>query len=171
MRVPIRKAGKYVHQKIDPTITEGKFLELKKELEILKKKKLQAMDDVSRLAELGDFSENAAYQFAKGRLRGINSAIERIQKQIDHAEIIPQKPTDTVQLGHKVTVEVNGKQKTFQILGSTEVNPDRGIISQHSPIGSALLGHEEGDVVIIKLVGKEVEYKILKIEYKDRSKD
>lgn len=165
MRVPYRKPGKYSQMKQDPLLTERKFCELKKDLERLKKIQPQAAAEVSRLAELGDFSENAEYQHAKGRLRGINNAIERLGHQLDHAEIIPdRRRSDVVEIGSMVTVLQDGKQKTFQILGSSETNPYRGIISHNSPIGAALVGHRAGDSVTVKLDHKEVEYKVVKVE-------
>ena len=84
---------------------------------------------------------------------------------MNHAVIIePQKQTNTVQLGHTVTIDSNKKQKSYLILGSSETNPEQGIISHNSPIGSALIGRKVGDFVKIKLANKEVEYKIIKIK-------
>lgn len=164
MQTPYRKPGKYANLKPDPLITKGKFDELKKELEKLKKAKPNAAAETARLADLGDFSENAGYQFAKGRLRGINRRILELENQLDHAQIIEtNKQTNTAALGHFVTVEVNGRQKIFQILGSAETDPTAGIISQHSPLGCALIGHAVGDKVKVKSGNKEIEYQILKI--------
>ncbi|OGH88130.1 MAG: hypothetical protein A3J93_00095 [Candidatus Magasanikbacteria bacterium RIFOXYC2_FULL_42_28] len=165
MQTPYRKPGKYANLKSDPLITKGKFDELQKELEKLKKAKPAAVAETARLADLGDFSENAGYQFAKGRLRGINRRILELESQLDHAEIIKtQQQTDTVEIGHSVTVEFNNKQKTFQILGSAETDPTTGIISQHSPLGVALIGSAVGDKVKVKSGDREIEYKIIKIE-------
>src|SRR3990167_4531594 len=115
MRVPYRKPGKFSQMKPDPMMTEEKFNELKKEQEKLKRIRPHAAADVARLAELGDFSENAEYQLAKGRLRGINNAIVRLENQINQAEIIKPQRTDTVQLGSTVTIESASGQKTYQI--------------------------------------------------------
>lgn len=166
MRVPYRKPLSFKQTKQDPYLTEGKFVELKNKLEHLKNiSQPQAAAEVRRLGEMGDFSENTAYQMAKGRLRGINSAILRIGNQLNHAIIIsPQEKTDSVQIGHCVTIEGAGQQKKYQILGSTETNPGGGIISHNSPIGAALLGRRVGETVKIKLASKEIEYKIINIE-------
>jgi transcription elongation factor GreA len=165
MRVPYRKPGIFSQIKNDPFLTEGKFDELKKDLERLKSTQPQAAADVSRLAELGDFSENAAYQFAKGRLRGINNAILRLEKQLQFATIIKlQEQKDTVQLGSTVTIQQGDTQKTYQILGSSETSPHQGVISHNSPLGAALMGHRVGEVVSIKVVGKEKEYRIVGIK-------
>lgn len=165
MQVPYRKPGKYALIPKDPTMTEEKFLELQKKLERLLASRPAAAKEVSRLAELGDFSENVEYQLAKGKLRGINQRILEIEKQLNTADII-QKPQQNqrVELGHMVTVESDGKQKQYTILGSSETNPAQGIISQNSPIGAVLLGHKVGETVKIVLAGKELKYQIMNIE-------
>ncbi|KKR20809.1 MAG: transcription elongation factor GreA, partial [Parcubacteria group bacterium GW2011_GWE2_39_37] len=147
-------------------LTEAKFNELKNKLERLKKySHPRAVEEVKRLAEMGDFSDNAAYSMAKGRLRGINQRILDIEDHLKRSLIItPLKDSTTVQLGHHVTVEVSGRQKTYLLLGSAETDPSKGIISHNSPIGSALIGRRVGDIIIIKTLSKDVEYKIVRIE-------
>jgi len=148
MQIPKRKPGKYAHVKKDPHITKVKFDEIKKKLEKLKDSHPVAVEEVRRLAELGDFSENAAYQMAKGRLRGINQRILELEDQINYAVIIePNKNSGVVQLGSTIIIDVNGREQSYQILGSSEASPVKGIISQNSPIGSALMGHRVGDEV------------------------
>jgi transcription elongation factor GreA len=166
MQVPKRKSGKYTNLKTDPHITQAKFDELKNILEKLKKvSRPRAIEESKRLAEMGDFSENAAYSMAKGRLRAINEQILELQDQLKNARIINlDKNIETVQLGHKVTIATEGKQKTYLILGSAETNPTKGIISHHSPIGSALMGRSIGDKVKIQQADKAVEYEIVNIE-------
>ena len=151
--------------KTDTMMTKEKFAELEKEVKHLKDIQPKAAAEVSRLAELGDFSENAEYQLAKGRLRGINDAIFRLGNQLKHAVIIkPEPKTGAVQLGSTVAVSVGGQRKTYQILGSAEADPRQGIISQNSPLGAALMGRRAGEKFTIKLAGKEAEYMVVKIE-------
>jgi len=166
MRVPIRKPGKYTHLKPDPNLTQEKFDELTEELNKLKKiVQPKLAKEVRRLAELGDLSENAAYQIAKGKLRGINQKITDLGNHLGTAKIIKiDKDVNTVQLGSKVTLEINGEKKFFQILGSSEVNLLKGIISHNSPIGSAIMGHKIGDVIDIVQKDRTINCKILNIE-------
>lgn len=165
MQVPTRKPGKYTNFKPDPHLTQEKFLELKNKLEKLKKfSRPTAAEEVRRLALMGDFSENAGYQLAKGRLRGINQRILDIEDHLKRAIIIKPHGSDRVRLGNKVTVEAAGKIKTYLILGSSETDPTRGVISHNSPIGSALIDRKVGDIIKINLANKVVEYKIVKIE-------
>lgn len=165
MQLPVRKPGKYTHLKPDQHLTRAKFNELKNKLEWLKFNRPRAAEEVKRLAAMGDFSENAAYQIAKGRLRGMNQKILELEDHLKRAVIIkPDKNSGLIQLGSQVTVINAGREKTYLILGSSETDPKRGIISSHSPIGSALLGKKIGDQLKIKLADRKVEYKIIRIE-------
>ena len=164
MRCPTRKPDKYLRGKSDPHITTAKFCDLKNKLEGLKKARPRVAEEVKRLASDGDFSENAAYQIAKGRLRGINQGIKETEDLLARAEIIEPADNGVVGLGNFVTVKSGGKNKTYQILGSTETDPAAGIISSSSPIGSALLGKRIGEKTMVKLKDKAIEYEIIKIE-------
>jgi transcription elongation factor GreA len=166
MQTPKRKPGKYTNQEKDPHITAEKFSELKNRLEKLKKNiRPKLIDEVKRLALLGDFSENAEYQIAKGKLRGINRKILEIEALLARAIIIkPNLNKKIVQLGNKVSIEIAGIKKTFLILGSEETDPLNGVISQNSPIGSAIIGREVGSIIKIHLKNKDIKCKITKIE-------
>lgn len=154
MQLPKRKPGKYSQIAPDHVMTQTKYEELERELEILKKKRSPAAKEVTRLAELGDFSENVEYQLAKGRLRGINSAILRLEYRINHADIIKQSNGSKIQIGSTVTIKTPKNKKTFTILGASETDPSKGIISHLSPLGSALLGHHAGDVIRVEKIGE-----------------
>ena len=166
MQLPYRKPSKFTHIKPDPNITKAKFKEFQDKLERLKTgSQPRAAAEVRRLAEMGDFSENAAYQIAKGKLRGINQRIMELQYMLEHADIIEGgSPEGRVELGSIVTVDIIGKQKIYQILGSAETDPATGIISHNSPLGQALLGKKVGDLVTVRLPDKTVEYKIIDLK-------
>jgi len=168
MQTPYRKYDKIPRQKSDPHITEEKFKELKTRLDKLKNnQRPREAEEVKRLAAMGDFSENAGYQLAKSRLRGINQRILDIEDLLSRAEIIkPIKNTGQVQLGNYITIEnlETKKSKTYQLLGSAETNPVSGIISHNSPLGSALLGKEVAEIINLEINAKIIKYKIIKIE-------
>ena len=166
MRIPTRRSEKNAQHSADPYITQNKADELKKELErLIKFVRPKLADEVAELAKLGDFSENAAYQMAKGKLRGLNNRIMALDDMLSHAIIIDQGAADgIVHIGSKVTVDINDSQKILQILGSEETNPSQGIISHLSPIGSALIGHKVNDTVEMEINDRKIIYKILKVE-------
>jgi len=163
MRIPQRRADQKDREKFDPCLSRDKFEALKNELERLKNKQRPALAlEVKRLAEMGDFSENAGYQLAKGRLRGLNNRILEIEARLRYAEIIePNKNLNQVQLGSQVTLEKNGQRTNYFLMGSLETDPSRGIISHNSPLGAALLGKTIGEEIIINRLNGKSKYKIV----------
>lgn len=182
MRTPQRKPGKYADDKPDPYITQGKYNKLKANLKrLIDIDRPLAIKDVKDQAAFGDFSDNAAYGIAKGKLRGLNNRILKIESSLRNAIIIEEnQKSQTVQLGSIVTVESGNKEKfgcppfvdgvaggnntkTYKILGSDEVDIAKGIISHNSPLGSALLGKKKGETAKIKIKDKEVEFRIVEV--------
>lgn len=168
MRIPKRKAGKYDSSiPTDTFMTPEKLSELQAQLERLKNiSRPRAALESKRLAEMGDLSDNAAYSIAKGRLRGINQRIEDLVQQIKNASVInaPQQ-TDHVEIGSTVTLDINGTQHTYRILGSSETRPEAGVISHVSPLGAALMHHRTGEIVQVPISAKkEITAKIIHIE-------
>lgn len=154
MRVPYRKPGKFTNLKPDPNITPAKKAELEADLERLKKKRPHAAKEVQLHAQNGDFSENAEYQLAKRRLRGINCRILELEDHLKRAIVIEKSTSDAVALGDTVTITMDGEEKTYTILGPSETDPNKNIISHLSPIGSALVGKTSGDEFELEIAGK-----------------
>jgi len=154
MQVPKRKAEKYTNLSVDPHMTQEKFDELKAKLARMKQSRPALAAEVHRLAANGDFSENAEYQIAKGKLRGLNQRILDTEDHLRKAIIIDTSlGGDEVVIGSTVTFTQDGVEKTYQILGSAEASPEKGIISHNTPIAQALLGHTAGDDVEVDIKG------------------
>lgn len=161
MRVPIRKGDARMFVPKDYYLTKDKYQKIEEEIKKLLAYRPQLAQEVKRLAEMGDFSENAGYQMAKGKLRGLNQRLLELEDRIKKAEIIEASPDlETVQIGHQVVLLVNDEYKNYTILGGSESNPALGVISHLSPLGSALLGHRKGDIIIIN----NKNYKITEIK-------
>jgi len=54
-------------------------------------------------------------------------------------------------------------QIEYTLVGQEEANAIEGLISVTSPVGKALLGRKEGDVIKVDVPAGTVEYKIIKI--------
>lgn len=165
MRSIKRKQSAHADLHPDPRLTLSALHALKDTLKRLKTTDHpRAVAEMQRLAEDGDFSENAAYQIAKGKVRGINNRILQLEHRIKRAVLIrPSEDTNCVEIGHKVTVEVQGKKMSYRILGSSEANPGKGVISANSPIGEALLGKRVGERAIVNLPGGKMVVRVLAI--------
>ena len=75
MQVPKRKAASKSHRQDDPHVTQEKLDEMKKNLARLLEKRPGVIKEMQEQAAFGDFSENAAYQLLKSKLRGMNNKI------------------------------------------------------------------------------------------------
>lgn len=163
MRVPIRRSDKVPTEKIDTKITLEKYRSLSKTLEKLKNEiRPKESEEVKILSTTGDYSENAGYQAAKAKLRRTNNKISKIEYILNRADIIETNTkSDEIQIGSLVKLEIDGKIKQYQILGSAETDPNKGKISYISPLGSSLLGKKIGEFVSINNSKK---YKIIEIK-------
>ena len=119
----------------------------------------EAIKEVHRTQEMGDLSENAAYQEAKWRLRRINSRIDSLEDKIAHAIEIPEGASDKVRIGSTVVLQSKDKEIKYQIVGATEADPKKARISHQSPVGTSLLGHKISDHIMIA----DVDYQIIEI--------
>lgn len=164
MRTTNRASELKHHIPIDPHISQKKYDQLVVRLDVLKKKKPLLAKEVTDLATLGDFSENFEYQQAKHELRRVTNQILKLQHRIDSAVIIEAPESGVVGIGSTVTVVSDiGEQKTYTILGSSEIALDRGIISHTSPIGAALIGARVGEEVPIILPTKTTTVQVVEV--------
>jgi len=167
MRLPLRKSERLkIHTDEGPLYLTPKGLEkLKHRLVDLEKSQMpQAIEDVKKTAEFGDFSENAEYQEAKHRLRRIHAQIFTIKEDLKRISLIEQNDRPRVQIGSTVVVETSGKQKTYQIVGPRETDPTRSRISHVSPLGKILMGKVIGDHITLITTDGEVVYKMIEIK-------
>ena len=118
--------------------------------------------------EFGDLSENAEYDSAKEEQGKIEAEIAEMEAKLKTCVVIDKDNIDTskVSIGCTVTVydQDFDEEVDYTIIGSTESDPANGLISNESPVGSALLGKNKGDVVSVKTPVGECSLKILKIK-------
>lgn len=152
-------------------LTEEGLKKLKTELKHFEE--VRRKEVAARLKEAiayGDLSENSEYEEAKNEQAFVEGRIVELEKMIANATIIKEDKKGKqagVQIGSTVTVQnitENDDPETYTIVGSTEADPVEHKISNESPIGSALLGKEKGDVVKVRVPAGIFEYKIIKIK-------
>jgi transcription elongation factor GreB len=118
----------------------------------------------------GDRSENADYQYAKRALRRFDSRIRFLSKRLEAAQVVDPAAQGRVAggrvlFGATVTVDEDGEEKAYSIVGVDETAPGRGVISWVSPLGKALLGKRVGDVVTFVAPKGERELEIVRVDY------
>ena len=149
-------------------LTSEGLAKLENELEDLKTiRRKEVADKIKVAISFGDLSENSEYDEAKNEQAMIEARILQIEAMLKNVKILDSGSldTETVNLGSRVRVLDTefDEEETFQIVGSTEANPDQDRISDESPIGKNLLGHRVDDIVAIPVPNGTVTYKILEI--------
>lgn len=150
-------------------LTESGFRTLDAELKSLKFDKRPAIiKAIAEAREHGDLSENAEYHAAKEQQGLVERRIRELEALVGSAEVIDvTRLSGPVKFGATVVLvdEDSGKETTYQVVGEPEADIRKGRISTSSPIGRALIGKSEGDVVEVTTPGGERCYEILSIRY------
>ncbi len=148
-------------------MTQQGYDEAVKKLEYLQKTKRAEI--VQRIAEArshGDLSENAEYDAARNEQAANERAIEELEFQIKNAVVIEEiADNSAVHFGSVVLVHDADfdEDVEYTIMGTTEADPMKNIISNESPVGQALMGAKRGDTVTVKAPNGEYTLKVLKI--------
>ena len=116
--------------------------------------------------ELGDLKENGDYHAAKEEQGKMEGRIMHLASLIENAIIIENSDTDTVTAGCVVSISYEGDDEVERyLLGSIEErHDDLDVISPGSPLGAALMGCNEGDVVDYQAPGGTLKVCVVGIE-------
>lgn len=150
-------------------LTYAGLQELEKELEDLKLvKRKEVAQKIKEAREQGDLSENAEYDAAKDEQRDIEARIEEIEKILKNVEVVAEDDVDDKKINVGCHIKIHDfeydEDLEFSIVGSTQTNSLQGKISNESPLGQALIGHEIGDVVEVEMGDTVSKYEILDIK-------
>jgi len=150
-------------------LTDAGLLKLEQELEMLKTQKRQEVAEKIKVARgFGDLSENSEYDAAKEEQAQVEARIVQLENMLKNAKVIDEDDIDinVVSVGTRVKVydEEFDEEIEYNIVGSTEADPDLNKISDESPVGRALIGKTVGDVVDVETPGGTIQFKILSID-------
>ncbi len=128
--------------------------------------------EVEAAAALGDRSENAEYIYGKRKLRELDRRLRELSERMDSLTVIEPRPhpSGRAYFGAWVTVEQeDGDERTYRLVGPDEFDVEAGLISVDAPLGRALLGRSEGDVVQVRRPAGTIAITILEISWEDRA--
>lgn len=142
--------------------------DLEEKLELYKKvKRPEISKKIGEAREFGDLSENAEYDAAKNEQALIEQEIIEMEAILRECVVINKNKIDTnkVSVGCFVKIydEDFDEEVEYQIIGSTESNPAKGLISNESPVGKALLDKKVGDTINVDTPAGVSRIKILAI--------
>ena len=149
-------------------ITPEKKIELEQELDNLKNIKRKEIAEALEYAKsLGDLSENAEYNQARDDQAACEERISELEEYLKNVEIKAIHTSSKVEMGAKVHIRLDGEKadRVYTIVGSEEIDIANNKISYESPLGKALIGHTDDDVVKwMNPKGEEKSCKIISIE-------
>ena len=153
-----------------------KYYELTEEGRLNLEREKQHLIDVDRPNNIkalqdarsqGDLSENADYDAAREEQSRIEARIAEITEILQNVKIITQDSSNRVTTGKNVTIEFIGMNKTesYDIVGTIEADPFEHKISNESPLGKAIMGHDKGTTLtVVTEKGKEFRVKIIDVK-------
>ncbi len=119
----------------------------------------------------GDLKENAEYHAAREKLRFIESRTSELSTLLANSQLVDPSTYnhDKVRFGSTVKLENmdTEEESVYTIVGRTESDPDKGLISFHTPIAKGLMGKEEGDEAKITLPNGAIEFEVVEVSYKE----
>ncbi|CAM3762306.1 transcription elongation factor GreA [Parendozoicomonas haliclonae] len=125
---------------------------------------------IAEARELGDLKENAEYHAAREQQSFNEGRVQELEAKLSNSQIIDVtqiENTGKVIFGVTVTVinTEDDAEVSYKIVGEDEASIKEGKISVTSPIARALIGKEEGDVVVVTTPGGKIEYEIDSVEH------
>ena len=150
-------------------LTADGLKKLQEKLDHLKSvKRLEVADRLKAAIALGDLSENSEYDDAKNEQAFLEGEIAELEEKIRHAKIIENSvDSNVVSMGSKIVLKDLEFNETdeYQLVGSTEADPDEGKISNESPVGAAIIGKTVGEVVEVHVGENIINYEIMEIKH------
>jgi transcription elongation factor GreA len=105
--------------------------------------------------EWGDLKENSEYHDAKNEQAHLETKIARLREKITGAVVVEASAAaggGVVGFGSTVVVrDEQGKEQTWQIVGSHDAAPREGKLSAESPMATALMGCAPGEQTSVTL--------------------
>ena len=144
---------------------------LREELDRLKRvERPRIVQAIAEAREHGDLKENAEYHAAREQQSFAEGRIQDIEGKLSNAQVID---VTTIPCTGKVifgtTVELVNVETdatvTYRIVGEDEADVKNNLISVGSPIARALIGKEEGDVVVVRAPSGNIEYEIGEVQH------
>ncbi len=151
------------------TISRDGFNKLQEELEYLVTvRRKEVAERLKEARSYGDLSENAEYDEAKNEQGMLEAQIADLEVVIANAIIVDDDSLSLDEVGVGSFVKLKDfdmdEMVEYQIVGSTESDPDNNKISDESPIGKACLKKKIGDIFEVEVPSGTLKFEILGID-------
>ncbi len=149
-------------------LTRQGYADLEAELAVLYSKRAEAIDEMRKAAADKDFRENVPLQAAREQRGQLEGRIMELEETLKSAAVINEKQKATLKVGIGDSVILgdldSDEELRYTLVSPREVDPARGKISNVSPIGRAIVGKGQGEIVEISVPAGKLRYQIKQIE-------
>ncbi len=150
-------------------ITRNGYRRIIKELSHLRRVvRPEVLDELSEAMGYGVKIENQQYLLARERHAGLQKKINDLEEKLAGCEIVVGRKFffKQVSFGTVITIKnlESGEVNRYQLVGPWESDVSDGKLSIDSPVGQGLMGHLEGDEVLVYAPSGARSYRILSIE-------
>lgn len=148
-------------------VTQQGKADLEDELEHLRN--VERPRVIERLHEVkngADWMENTEQMMFEDELNFVDRRIQELEDMLANARMIePDMDRNVVNIGDTVVIQdEEGEQETYRIIGVAEADPSKGLISNESPMGRALLQRHVGDEVIVQAPAGSMKFRIIAVK-------
>jgi transcription elongation factor GreA len=141
---------------------EGELHALERELNI------ELPREIKTAVAMGDLRENAEYHAALDRQRFVRARIGQLQLRLSELGTMNMDriPKDRIGLGTTIVlVDLDlDVEITYELVIPEMADLEKGLVSAASPIGRGLLGHKDGETVVIEVPSGKKRFEILAIK-------
>lgn len=154
----------------EPTqLTPQGFEKIKEELRFLVEvKRQQISDNMGTAIADGDLRESAAYDEARMEQSANEARIAYLEDILQRAVVVAPKAGEApiARLGASLVLqEEDGKQTTYQLVGTHEANILENRISDESPLGRQLVGKRSGDRIDFTMGRTKSAFTVLDVRF------
>jgi transcription elongation factor GreA len=142
--------------------------------ELKKRKEVDRYAIVKAIEEArghGDLSENADYSAAKEAQSFNEGRIKELEGTLALANIIDPATLSGDKVVFGATVKLadtdTGEEVVYSIVGESEADIKKGLISVTAPVARAAIGREVGDTVQVRTPKGQREYEILEVLFRE----
>ena len=107
-------------------------------------------DRIAVSREYGNMAESGEYETARDEQALNEGEIAKLEILLRDAVLVKRATNSgRVDIGSTVVVRTDDGEETYSIVGTHEADPSKGLISDVSPMGRALMGKTPGETALI----------------------
>lgn len=148
--------------------TRAGLSKVEEELRVLRDIKIpENSEAIGKAAALGDLSENSEWESAIEEQRNLTNRATELQADVRAAQLLEDAaiPESTVAPGTRVTIRVDGEQRTVSLLGPWDTEEAKeDVLSYRAPLAAGILGLGPGGSAKIKLPTGVVTVEVVDVE-------